>query len=161
MEYVDQIDSLLVSLLSRESLDDVDRLCNHCEKGVSAVWRCKDCSLGITMCRRCMRTTHRDNPFHRIERWTGIFFQPAELWEVGTYLLVRHQVGTPFCDKLRRQLDFLETVEIRKDKDEQMNLRTTSGPVGTLAVYDDDEPELTNPDKDDDQSDQGVLYTPP
>jgi CxC2 like cysteine cluster associated with KDZ transposases len=161
MEYVVRIDSLLDSLLSRESLNDVEKQCTHCEKGVWAVWRCKDCSLGITMCRRCMRTTHSHNPFHRIERWTGNFFQPAELWEVGTYLLVKHHVGTPLCDRLRRQLDFLETLEIRKDEEEQTNLRTTSAPTsglfGTPAADDDDEPELTNADKDDDQSDQAFF----
>ncbi|KAF9552131.1 hypothetical protein CPC08DRAFT_647294, partial [Agrocybe pediades] len=50
-------------------------------------WRCKDCSLGSMHCRQCIRKAHQENPFHKIERWTGQHFRPAELWEVGTYLL--------------------------------------------------------------------------
>ncbi|KAF8797509.1 hypothetical protein BYT27DRAFT_7016501, partial [Phlegmacium glaucopus] len=65
-------------------------ICRHCDKALFAVWRCKDCLLATPMCRACMRLSHRDNPFHRIEQWNGSYFRTAELWEVGTYLLVRH-----------------------------------------------------------------------
>lgn len=125
MEYVNHIDSLLESLLSRESLKESDNQCQHCEGNVSAVWRCKDCSMGTPMCRRCIRISHQHNPFHRIERWNGIFFRPAELWEVGTYLLVRHHVGTPICETLKRQISFLESIEIRRDAAEQKSLHIT------------------------------------
>ena len=77
-------------------------------KGACAVWRCKDCSLGTPMCRACMWTSHWHNPFHQIERWTRKFYQPAKLWEVGTYLLVQHHVGTQLCRNLNRQFDFLK-----------------------------------------------------
>lgn len=122
MEYVDRIDGLLESLLNRESLDDSEKKCVHCSKGVWAVWRCRDCSLGSPMCRRCMRTSHKPNPFHRIERWTGNFFRSAHLWEVGGYLLVQHHTGARLCETLIRQLDFLETVEDGRDKAEQQLL---------------------------------------
>ena len=134
MEYVERIDSLLESLLSRESLNDGEIQCKHCRKGACAVWRCKDCSLGTSMCRACMRTSHRHNPFHRIERWTGKFYRPAELWEVGAYLLVQHHVGTQLCENLNCQLDFLEKVETGKDSEEQEKLRNvTLGPAQEQA----------------------------
>lgn len=34
MDYVERIDSLLESLLSRESLDDSEKLCQQCDDGV-------------------------------------------------------------------------------------------------------------------------------
>ncbi|KAF8800765.1 hypothetical protein BYT27DRAFT_7031060, partial [Phlegmacium glaucopus] len=64
--------------------------CSHCTLDNWAVWRCTDCTLGRPVCRQCMRQTHQDSPLHRIERWTGTHFRRAALWEVGTYILVRH-----------------------------------------------------------------------
>ena len=122
MEYVERIDSLLESLLSRESLNNGEIQCKHCRKGACAVWRCKDCSLGTSMCWACMWTSHRHNPFHWIECWTGKFYRPAELWEVSAYLLVQHHVGTQLCENLNRQFDFLEKVETGKDSEKQEKL---------------------------------------
>ena len=66
-----------------------------------------------------MRVTHKHNPFHRIECWTGTHFRRAELWEVGTYLLVQHQGEQPICKALQFQMKYLETFEDTKDKAEQ------------------------------------------
>jgi hypothetical protein len=66
-----------------------------------------------------MRVTHRENPFHRIECWTGTHFRRAELWEVGTYLLVQHQTDQPICNALNFQIKYLETFKDIKDKAEQ------------------------------------------
>ena len=134
MEYVDRIDSLLESLLSQEPLKESDKQCLHCNEGFSAVWRCKDCSLATPTCWRCMRTSHQQNPFHRIERWNDNFFRPAELWEVGTYLLVRHHVGTPLCETLKRQISFLESIEVRRDLAEQDSLRRAGFTSATSAA---------------------------
>jgi hypothetical protein len=75
------------------------------------------------MCRGCFRKDHKQNPFHRIEHWNGYFFRPAELWEVGTYLLVRHHNRQLSCDSIKLQVEFLETVEEGKDLAEQDNLK--------------------------------------
>ena len=75
--------------------------------------------LATPMCRRCMRVSHRANPFHRIEQWNGMFFCLAKLSEVGTYLLVRHHVGQPICDTLTHWCNMLETAEGVKDLAEQ------------------------------------------
>jgi hypothetical protein len=66
-----------------------------------------------------MRLTHRQSPFHRIECWTGTHFRRAELWEVGTYILVQHQTDQPICNALDFQMKYLETFEDMKDKAEQ------------------------------------------
>jgi hypothetical protein len=54
----------------------------------------------------------------------GSFFQSANLWEVGTYLLVRHHLGAPLCDSLKRQQDYYESVELAKDRAKQDMLQT-------------------------------------
>ncbi|KAF8222911.1 hypothetical protein L208DRAFT_1103253, partial [Tricholoma matsutake] len=83
-------------------------------------WRCINCSLGRTLCQTCMWVTHRQNPFHHIESWTSsTHFCRAELWEVGTYLLVQHQTDQPIFNALQFQMEYLETFEDMKDKAEQ------------------------------------------
>ena len=96
--------------------------CRHCKESI-AVWRCRDCVLATPMCRSCIRFNHRENPFHRIERWNGSFFRPADLREVGTYLLVQHHTGSPMCDTLTRWCNILDSAEITNDGIEQERLR--------------------------------------
>ena len=122
---------LLEASLSREALADEDQICQQCDKGNFAIWRCKDCSMGISMCRGCIRRNHIQNPFHRIEQWNTQFFRPAELWEVGTYLLVRHHNRLLVCDILRSQVDFLEMMEGKKDLAEQEDIKSWSVPTFT------------------------------
>ena len=119
MEFVGRVDELLQASLSRQAWSAEKQVCNHCPFNKRAIWRCVDCSLGSTLCRTCMRITHRQNPFHRIECWTGTHFRRAELWEVGTYLLVQHQTDQPICNALQFQMNYLETFEDLKDKAEQ------------------------------------------
>jgi len=69
-----------------------------------------------------MRTTHQTDPLHRIERWTGTYFRPAALWEVGCYILVQHYNPEPICEYLQFQKQFLEEFETGKDTAEQRQL---------------------------------------
>lgn len=136
MEYVSRIDGLLEASLGRETLTNEDKLCRLCNRGKSATWRCKDCSQGLSMCRGCIRLTHKQDPFHRIEQWNGHFFRPAELWEVGIYVLVRHHAGTSLCDTLIAQERFLEFTEQRNDDSEQESLsaRHNSAPISATSA---------------------------
>ena len=45
-------------------------------------------------------------------------FRRAELWEVGTYLLVQHQTDQPICNALNFQMKYLETFEEMRDEAE-------------------------------------------
>lgn len=126
MEYISRIDVLLEASLSREALAEDDKKCRHCTKNNWAVWRCRDCSMGDPMCRSCIRQNHKDDPFHRIEHWNGSYFRPADLSEVGTYLLVRHHTGIALCHSLKDKQDFLEMSAIIEDNAEQEKLDRTS-----------------------------------
>lgn len=123
-QYVDRVDEFLGALISREAMpgNAGSTTCRHCNKSL-AVWRCKDCVLATPMCRSCMRYNHRENPFHCIERWNGSYYRPAELREVGTYLLIRHHTGESTCNTLKRWCDILDAGEAANDKTEQDHLR--------------------------------------
>lgn len=117
LQFVDRVDELLQSLLVHESMDQ--KKCLDCSENNWAVWRCIDCTLPKPICRRCMRHSHQQSPLHRIECWTGTFFRRAALWEVGTYILVRHQNSTTACRALEFQKEHLENIQHHADVAEQ------------------------------------------
>jgi hypothetical protein len=121
-QYVNRVEEFMEALISREAMLEGAGLCRHCNQFL-AVWRCKDCVLATPKCRSCIRNIHRENPFHRIERWNGSYYRPAELREVGAYLLVRHCTGDAICDTLSRWTNILDPAETVNDKTEQEELR--------------------------------------
>ena len=144
MEFVERAPQLLGSLLSRESLPDACARCPQCDGNKWAVWRCQDCSLGETLCRACIRQGHKSNPFHKIQRWTGRFFRAAELWEVGSYILVPHRVGDRRCESLQFKNMYLESVQSEEDLAEQQTLerlkaRGEQPSPGVPAMADEDD----------------------
>jgi len=118
-------DKLLFGLLSWETISKEQFTCSNCSQGNKAVWRCHDCSLGTVMCRRCMRHIHHENPFHKIQRWCGQHFCPAELWEVGAYVLIKHYSNKQYCEYLQYQALLLEETQKTRDKIEQEQLKVS------------------------------------
>ncbi|KAI9445919.1 hypothetical protein H4582DRAFT_1786494, partial [Lactarius indigo] len=53
-------------------------------------WRCSDCFPALVLCKGCCRKSHRQLPFHRVQKWTGKYFMPSWLWEVGVSLHLGH-----------------------------------------------------------------------
>ena len=82
-----------------------------------------------------MRSSHQENPFHRIEQWNRSFYQHAELWEVGTHLFIWHHTRKPLCDTLLAQKKFLELAEYGKDSTEQESLNTLHDSLGSASNY--------------------------
>lgn len=121
-QFVERIDSILEAMLSRECIKDTEWKCGHCDADNWAVWRCTDCLLSQPMCRQCIRTRHLDEPFHKIEQWTGTYFRPTSLRQVGVYILVRHCDGPPVCESLKFYRDALEDAERHTDSQEQFRL---------------------------------------
>lgn len=125
-EFVGRIHPLLKALLSHEAPPSrqAQATCSRCAEGQYARWRCKDCTSSRIMCRRCMRETHMDNPFHRIEVWAERYFHSAELWEAGVYILVRHHSGHPVCPVLDVHQRLLDTFQKQYDEQEQERLKS-------------------------------------
>ena len=69
--------------------------------------------MASLMCR-----SHKQEPFHRIDYWTGNYFRAAALWEVGVYVLIKHQIGSCVCDTLKFQMTHLENFEAQKDQND-------------------------------------------
>ena len=85
-----------------------------------------------------MRETHRDNPLHHVERWTGRFFRAAELWEVRVYMLIPHYSGEGICPTLKWNKDTLERFQTHKDSQKQLQYeRQASGLDGGPRVQTD------------------------
>jgi hypothetical protein len=91
----------------------------ECSENNWGIWQCIDCTLSRSICRHCMRHTHRQSPFHQIECWTGLYYRHVALWEVGTYILVEHHTNIAVCEGLKFQTAFLEKLQLKKDKEEQ------------------------------------------
>lgn len=66
-----------------------------------------------------MRTSHRFNALHRVERWNGSFYAPSKLWQTGCYLLIPHHEGVPLCDSLLHEINVIEKHQEPKDAEEQ------------------------------------------
>jgi hypothetical protein len=116
-EFVSRINNILASIQAREALPDPNT-CSSCHTSIGK-WRCQDCSYGLLMCRKCMRHSHFMNPFHRISRWTGSYFQDAALWEVGLYLTAPHKEAPGICPILKSQQEILEKLQQQRDHDDQ------------------------------------------
>jgi len=110
---------LLASLLGSYALPTTTE-CQNCGIAVGR-WRCRDCYLQPLLCRGCCRHRHVNLPFHRVERWTGRFFQPAHLWEVGHRLFIPHAAG--ICEYLVLQTRSVEEEEQKEDALEQEVLK--------------------------------------
>lgn len=120
-EFVDRIHPMLNALLSRE-VRSTNPICGCCPVGNIAAWRCRDCTAARILCRACIRNLHMDCPTHRIEVWTGAYYRPAELWEVGLYILINHHTEPKQCANLAFQQSILQRFQQRKDRLEQDRL---------------------------------------
>ena len=72
---------------------DEDSKCPQCRTG-RAVWRCLDCCNKKPICVLCFRNIHKRDPFHRVEKWNGRYFQKGALWQVGIKIYLGHD-GRP------------------------------------------------------------------
>jgi hypothetical protein len=107
-----------------------------------------------------MRESHIQAPLHRIESWSGSYFRPAALWEVGTYILVQHHNSEDegLCATLKFQKNFLDRQQSREDEEEQIRLQSKrnhfdsqTGPAPEMEMGRDRDPEPEiDPNKEDD-----------
>jgi hypothetical protein len=92
------------------------KTCTDCQK--PARWRCLCCLSRPMYCRQCCRTTHQQLIYHRLQKWTGRFFQDAGLWEVGVRLCVGH-MGRD-CPSQAVLLQACQTYEANKDLEDDL-----------------------------------------
>ncbi|EJD33797.1 hypothetical protein AURDEDRAFT_28973, partial [Auricularia subglabra TFB-10046 SS5] len=54
------------------------------------VWRCLDCIDQSPCCGTCLKGRHAQAPFHKVQKWNGLFFDRATLRECGLELHLGH-----------------------------------------------------------------------
>ena len=88
-EFSKYLDKLQDAILYTETDDNVGQLCT-CAKE-AAIYRCIDCSLPHVLCRTCVTESHSSDPFHRIRKWNGSFFDRVSLFELGQTIRLGHR----------------------------------------------------------------------
>ncbi|KAI6027874.1 hypothetical protein BKA83DRAFT_4123754 [Pisolithus microcarpus] len=86
-EWLPQKEDFLHILLELEA-PPVPRICKICRK--DGVYRCPDCMHQPLLCTNCCHTRHEAHPFHRIQQWTGDFFEDCALHMTGLQLHLGH-----------------------------------------------------------------------
>ncbi|KAI5981036.1 hypothetical protein EDD15DRAFT_2380556 [Pisolithus albus] len=86
-EWLRHKEDLLRILLEMEAAPS-PRNCTKC--GKDGVYRCMDCMHQPLFCMDCCRILHEAHPFHRIQQWTGEFFEDSALHMTGFQLYLGH-----------------------------------------------------------------------
>ena len=84
------------------------------------------CQSRPIYCARCCSETHRETPFHRIQRWTGEYFKPAWLWQAGVSICLGHR-GEP-CPLNKDEGSEGEPMEIDNEDPESSDEEQTEHP---------------------------------
>ena len=82
-------DNILKQLLAREAESDLPGACKSCHN-TAASFRCRECTQGRVLCRRCMIQVHQHLPWHWVQEWTGSYFVRRDLCDIGYVLHLGH-----------------------------------------------------------------------
>ncbi|KAJ7052468.1 hypothetical protein C8F01DRAFT_1332164 [Mycena amicta] len=92
-------DQYLRILLWRDGRGEFTGGCRRCrDESRPAIWRCQECFGGALLCEECLREVHQEHPLHRVESWTGVYFRPRQLKDVGLRVQLGHPLSEP-CDR--------------------------------------------------------------
>lgn len=81
-------DALQDAILSMEVDNNVGKICK-CHNAVG-VYRCMDCWFPPILCDSCIKDSHVGNPFHRIQKWNGLYFDRTTLSKLGQVIGLGH-----------------------------------------------------------------------
>ena len=91
-EFSSIIDDILDVTLQMESPLN-NGICLSCNIR-QTTWRCSECVGCTDFCTDCIRVHHASLPYHRVEHWTGTFFEPAWLSQANVVIHLGHR-GLP------------------------------------------------------------------
>src|SRR5882757_4269771 len=106
-DYIPKRSHYLDILLDAEA-QNADGRCLGCDNH-DATWRCNECFGRPSYCSSCCKQTHARHPFHRVESWTGSFFQPSWLRHVGVCIHLGH--GGGLCPTVLREDSHLPNLQ--------------------------------------------------
>ncbi|GJE99776.1 CxC2 domain-containing protein [Phanerochaete sordida] len=97
-EWTTQAEKFLDELLRLEGTRGASReICPLCPPSApqAPLYRCSDCFGGQLVCQGCCLAVHHDQPFHRIKRWNGQYFEKITLQAIGLTVQLGHPHGQP------------------------------------------------------------------
>jgi CxC2 like cysteine cluster associated with KDZ transposases len=119
----------------------VNNLCVNCQK-CPGLYRCLDCRLGQRLlCKNCCIGVHQHNPFHKIQEWTGQFFNRADLGDLGLIIHLGHDGACCPQHKVLETWEDMEDVEVQPDEEdytmagEHMDTSNTFQTTGRSVVF--------------------------
>jgi hypothetical protein len=87
-EFSPIIDKILGISLQMEAPAN-EGICLSCNTR-QIMWKCTECVGCNNFCDDCVRIHHRSLPYHRVEHWTGTFFEPAWLCQANVMIHLGH-----------------------------------------------------------------------
>jgi len=87
-EFSHVIDNILDVVLQMEAPMD-DGICSSCG-ACQTMWKCSDCVGCTNLCNACVKVRHSTMPYHRVQHWTGKFFEPAWLCQANVLIHLGH-----------------------------------------------------------------------
>ncbi|KAG1837469.1 hypothetical protein C8R48DRAFT_751632 [Suillus tomentosus] len=90
----DDRDGFLLEFLRHDGRGDYASatVCSHCCLGVPQ-FRCMDCMHREMYCQGCTVALHTQNPTHRIQVWTNLWFSEVSLKDLGLRVQLGHRTG--------------------------------------------------------------------
>ncbi|KAG6835885.1 hypothetical protein H0H93_013691 [Arthromyces matolae] len=85
-----QIDLYIHESLRADGCADAPMECARHPEYKGELHRCLTCVNGQLMCPACIVEDHKTNPFHRIQKWIGTYFENTTFYELGYQLNLGH-----------------------------------------------------------------------
>ncbi|KAF9024499.1 hypothetical protein BDZ89DRAFT_1136019 [Hymenopellis radicata] len=98
---------------SDQNSDQSSPCCISCKDSQSfavpreALYCCEDCWGTVRDCLPCTLRRHLQKPFHRIQRWNGLFHERVTLRALGLRLQLGHNDGNPCVNPQPGPNDFM------------------------------------------------------
>lgn len=144
-EFIPRMGPYLHCILNAEGVPAMT-MCQSCANAPFE-WRCSDCFPAPVLCEACCRTSHQRLPFHRVQKWTGEYFMPSWLREVGVCLHLGHSGGLcpnrsvchqvffySFDPILRKHSRVLTTIVMKTVRGVEMRIYRTNMQTGQLQI---------------------------
>lgn len=81
--------------MAQETEKNAGLKCSSCKAPDSARYRCRECVSASALCSTCIVSRHKFQPFHRIQVWTGAYFDAITLGDLGLVVCLGH--GGSLC----------------------------------------------------------------
>ncbi len=112
--FLPHLDELQQFIMALEADENVGRGCASCQMPGAANYRCCECFNASPICATCIVKQHQSHPLHRIQKWTGTFFDAHTLRELGLIMYLGHHRTPCRASFDTKELVFIHTNGIHR-----------------------------------------------